>query len=212
MRTPIKLILVGALVELCGCASFMRPQPVVLRRYVTQQRAQAADSSVKITVFALGVPATPAPPTNITNLSTDAQAELVKALATRTPNGGPGALAQALAVPIQAASSEPSLRDLTHISRRLVFSLENKSPGEASRISKARIYIDPLDGTRFAGWNRIENNYQTLELGKLSLSQERGATASLGLTLPVAAASPSVGASATNTLQEEVTCSGGARR
>ena len=124
-------------------------------------------------------------------------------MAARTQDGGTQAMARALAIPIRSASATPSFRDLTRISRRLVFSLDNRSPGPANRISEARIYVYPLDGTRFVSWNRIENDYQTVDLGKLNLSQERSASAELGLALPVLSATPSVSASAGSTLQEE---------
>ena len=203
MRKLTTVLLLATQVIVGGCATLQGSNSRILRRYATQTRIRETAPTVKITVFALPVPSTPPAATEITNLANDAQAELVKAMAGRT-QGSPAGLVQALAMPIEGTSSEPSFHDRTRFARRLVFSLENQSPGPANRISEARIYVHPLNGTRFVSWNRIENDYQTVDLGKLNLSQERGSNVGLGLTLPVASASPSVSASASSTLQEEM--------
>lgn len=204
MKRLVTVLLLSMQAALGACGALRGSDSMVLRRYTSQTRVMEDTPRVKITVFALPVPAPAAAERGITNLSPDAQAELVKVMATRTPDGGPQGLAEALAIPIQGTSSTPSFRDLTRISRRLVFSLENQSAGAADRISEARIYVRPADSTRFVSWNRIENDYQTVELGKLNLTQERSSGAELGLTLPVLAATPSVKASAGSTLQEEM--------
>lgn len=187
-----------------GCSTFMKPKPVVHRRYSAYTRVKQDTPNVSLTVFAVPVPQSPAAETAITSFAGDAQAEMVKAMASRTANGGPHGLVQALAMPIRRTSSAPSFRDLTRISRRLVFSLDNESPGPANRISEARIFVEPRNGVRFVSWNRMENDHQTVELGRLSMSQERSTSAEVGLTLPVLSATPSVSTSAGNTLQEEI--------
>lgn len=196
-------LLPAALAALAGCAALGRTEPVVLRRYAAHRVVPDSASSVRITVFALPVPAGPSTATVLTSLSPEAQAEMVKAMAERT-GGDARALVQALALPIREASSTPSFQDRTRISRRLVFSLDHSSRGAADRISDARIIVRPVNGSRFVSWNRIENPRETVDVGKLSVSRERNAGAELGLALPFLSAAPSLSASAATTLQEEM--------
>ncbi|MBB4637072.1 hypothetical protein [Longimicrobium terrae] len=196
-------LLPAALAALSGCAIFSRTEPVVLRRYATHTVVQDSASAVRITVFALPVPAAPSTATVLTSLSPEAQAEMVKAMAART-GGDARALVQALALPIREASSTPSFQDRTRISRRLVFSLDHSSSSAADRISDARIIVRPVNGSQFVSWNRIENPRETVDVGKLSLSRERNTGAELGLALPFLSATPSLSASAATTLQEEM--------
>jgi hypothetical protein len=204
MTRLMTILLLAVQVTLAGCASLNGGNSTVLRRYASHTRVTDSLPNVKITVFALPVPAAAAAETGITSLASDAQAEMVRMMASRTLDGGPQGLVQALAMPIRSAGSTPTFRDLTRFSRRLVFSLDNQSPGPANRISEARIYVRPVNGARFVSWNRIENDYQTVELGKLNLTQERSASAELGLTLPVLSAAPTLSASAGSALQEEM--------
>ena len=203
-RLMILVLLLVVQGAAAGCTALGGSRTVVTRRYAAQTEVRDETPTARISVFALPVPAAPATETALTSLGAEAQAELVKVMAARTQSGGAQSLVQALATPIRGASATPSFRDLTRFSRRLVFSLENQSSGAANRISEARIYVRPAAGTRFASWNRIENVYETVDIGKLSLSQERSAGAELGLAIPVLAATPALNASAGSTLQEEI--------
>jgi hypothetical protein len=203
----ILLLLLAVQATAGGCALFGGASPKVTRRYATHAFVHEDTPSVKITVFALPVPPAPPEETGLTDLGPQAQAELVKVMAERTRDGGARDVVQALALPIEGTSSAPSFRDLTRLSRRLVFSLDNQSWGPANRISQARIFVQPMQTARFLSWNRIENVYERLEVGRLSLSQGRSASAELGLTLPVLGAAPQVSGGAETTLSEEVTLS-----
>jgi hypothetical protein len=200
----LTILLVLALQATAGCSALNRADPVVTRRYAARQFVREDTPRVRITVFAVPVPAPASSETVLTSLAPEAQAELVQLMGSRTENQGARSLVQALALPIRGESSAPSFRDLTRMSRRLVFSLDNQSPEPSARVSQARIFVQPLGDTRFVSWNRIENVYETVELGKLSLSQGRSTSAELGLTLPVLSAAPKVSASAESTLGEEV--------
>lgn len=202
------LLLLGVLeVTLTGCMAFSRPTPVITQRYRVRSFAKDTAPSVKITVFSLPISPPRSPDVGITALAPQAQAELIKAIDADTQPAR--ALIQALALPLRPEQdrSRPSFRDLTRIPRQLVFSLENLSREPADRVNQARIRIVALDGLSFVSWNRIETNNQTVQLGSLGLTQNRTASADLSLTLPVLSATPKLGATAANNLNEAITLS-----
>lgn len=209
MNRAAALLLLGTSATLTGCAFLTgKPAPLVHRRYAAfgylEKKDEPKEPEVRITVFAMPVPAAAPAALGITGLAGDAQAEMVRALERRTRDGGTAALVQAMALPLRPAGAVTTFRDLTRISRRLVFSVDHRAMNPADRVAEARIAVTPDSGVRFVSWNRMENEYQTVELGKLNLSQERSGTAELGLTLPVLSAAPSASATAAATLQEEL--------
>lgn len=206
-RLMILVLLLAVQATAGGCALFSGTNPQITRRYASHAFVRDTSPSVSITVFALPIPEPTPDETGLTDLSPQAQAEMVKVMAERTKDGGAQDVVQALAIPIEGASSAPTLRNLTRRSRRLVFSLDNQSWGPANRISEARIYIRPRNGTRFVSWNRIENQYEKVEVGKLSLSQGRNVSAEVGLTLPILDAAPKLSGGAESTLTEDVVLS-----
>jgi hypothetical protein len=201
MRRMLLVLLSCLPAALSGCA-LAGQKSEVTRRYAAHTFESGDSTRVNLTVFAISVPERDATFLAVNDLAPAAQAELVKAM---DDHANPQALVQALALPITGSSATPTFRDLTRMSRRLVFSLENRSRNPADRISKARISIRPGEGTRLLGWDRIANVYDTIDLGTLNLTRERKVGGEVGLVLPVLSATPSFNASSTATLEEAVT-------
>ena len=201
MHKSWMLLFAGLQVALSACA-LAAPKAEVTRRYATHTFETATTDRVNLTVFAIPVPERDATFLAVSDLAPAAQAELVKAM---DDHANPQALVQSLALPITGSSPTPSFRDLTRMSRRLVFSLENRSRNPADRISKARIAILPSQGTRFIGWDRITNVYDTIDLGTLNLTRGRKVGAEVGFALPILSAAPTLTASADASLEEAVT-------
>src|ERR1043165_4798954 len=116
----IILALLAATTLLQGCAALGKPQ--VTRRYAsaTFLRPAVPVPAVGLTVFATSVPRA-GTETVITNLSDRGQAELIRGMVARTQTAQ--SLAEAMAYPVRRPTPLPALRDLTELSRRLVFSI-----------------------------------------------------------------------------------------
>lgn len=197
-----------ALVFLAGC-SVLTPRPQVIRRfsqYRVVEQPPANTPLVSLTTFSTPVPAVD-PPRGLLNMAERGQAELVRALAAKT-DGAP-ALARALALPFAPEQERPAMIDRSRVKRRVVFSIEKRSPGPADRINLVRVRVKlpqiGADAPTFVGWNRMESEYRTIDLGKLTSTQTRTMGGELGLSIPVLSAAPNVSASAEKSLEEEVT-------
>lgn len=179
-----------------------RVTPAVTRRYAHRQFGRDTAHSVTLTAFTIPVPAAAASANGITTLAPEAQAEVVKAVAGHTST--PASLTEAIGLPIGGAGGAAPFVDLTRVSRRLVFSVENRSLGPADRVSLARISIHPQGEAAFRGWNRIENRYEQVDLGKLNLTRGVTNTGEIGATVPFLSLAPKVSTSATSSLVEDV--------
>jgi hypothetical protein len=205
-----RIVIAGGLLFAGVLASCTPPRvnPVPTRRFAaysfTEQRADSP--LVRLSVFSIPVPPGDGP-RGLLDLAEGGQAEMVKAMADRTESAP--SLAQALAIPIAAETPTLPLVDRSTLKRRVVFSVENDSDGPADRVNRARVRVRlPQAGARnptFVGWNRVESQYQTIDLGKLTSTQSSSTSAELGLTLPVASAAPKFSAGAETSLEEEVT-------
>jgi hypothetical protein len=200
MKHLIWAILAATTLQACAALNM---QPRVTRRYASATFLPAAvpAPAVDLSVFATTVPRS-GTETVITNLSDRGQAELIRAMVSRTQTAQ--TLAEAMAYPVRRPTPLPGLRDLTELSRRLVFSIDNGSVQPADRVSTARIRVILRDSARFTGWDRITTRFDTVDLGKISTDQSRSVGAELGLELPVLSAAPSLNVSSENALHEEV--------
>lgn len=210
MHRNAKLLLLLGSGLLAGCHA-PRHAPDPTRRfagYDSVRHPPSAPPLVSLTVFAIPVPGGEGP-RGILNLTERGQAALVSAIAAKPDGAQP--LAEALALPFAPAAGPSRVVDRSVVNRRVVISVENLSEEPGDRVSRARVRIRlPYDSDMspvFRGWNRVENQYQNIDLGKLTSTQKSTTSAELGLTLPVgpASAAPSISSGSENSLQEEVT-------
>lgn len=199
-RAVLAVLFTAVAAQACAPLSL---SPRLTRRYAARAFAQADPTTppVRLSVFATAVPRS-ASETVITSLAERGQAEMVRAMALRAET--PQSIAEAMALPIRRPVPVPGQRDLTQVTRRLVFSVDNESLEPADRISMARIRVVLGDGARFTGWDRITTRFDTVDLGSIEAGQSHEVGAELGLTLPVLSAASSVSSSAGSTLNEEV--------
>ncbi|HWU09298.1 MAG TPA: hypothetical protein VN520_23435 [Streptomyces sp.] len=201
----LALMLVLGSVTLAACQP---PQvnPVAIRRYAAARFVRDTAQYGAITVFSLPVPGAEAD--GVLDLSPQAQAEFVRAVAATPTAKSPGTIAAGLASPIQPETSPPGTRNLARVSRRVVFSIENRSMNPADRLHTARIIVrlNP-DSAVFTGWDRIATRHNKVDVGTLTFTQERDVGGELGLTIPVVSATPKVTSSAGSSLVENVTLS-----
>ncbi|HEV2148210.1 MAG TPA: hypothetical protein VGR37_12470 [Longimicrobiaceae bacterium] len=156
----------------------------------------------ELTAFSLPVPNSD--PNNILALAPEAQAEFVRGVAAHASTGR--AIAAGIAAPIKSDSPPPGARNLARISRRVVFSIENRSPSPADRLHSVRIRMElPDSNMSYVSWDKIATKHNTVDVGTLSFTQGTEVGAELGLTLPVLSAAPKVSGSATSGMNESVT-------
>ena len=174
----------------------------VTRRY--KQRSFITDSInhyAEITAFSLPVPD---PEQNgILALAPPAQAEFVRGVAAHAATGQ--AIASGIAAPIRVDAPPPGARNLARITRRVVFSIENRRLDSADRLQSARIRMAVPDSVSYVSWDKIATKHNTVDVGTLTFRQGTEVGGELGLTLPVLSAAPKITGSATSGLDETVT-------
>lgn len=143
----------------------LRLRPEVTRRY--RQISHAEDRTgrhAEITAFSLPVPNSD--PNSILALAPAAQAEFVKGVAAHASTG------QGIAAPIRSDSPPPGARNLARVSRRVVFSIENRSPNPADRLHSVRIGMKLQDtAMSYVSWDKIATKHNTVDVGSLTFTQ-----------------------------------------
>lgn len=210
---PWKLLVVATLaVPLTGCLT-----TELTRRYAsyTEQTVAKGYLGVRVSAFVLTPPQDGQKATTIANLSDRGQAALVKAMAAKEPTSAD--LATALAQPIAADRSPSAVIDHTTFQKRVVISVEEPFGAQpnkitltpADRISKLLVILKLADNApaRFTSWNRFDTQYETVDLGKVSLGHKAGIDFSLSAGPKIDAQTPRSGTLSLNEsreLQEEV--------
>jgi hypothetical protein len=95
--------------------------------------------------------------------------------------------------------------DLTVFERRLVFSVENRSPNPGDRLDRVAMILTPSSPGKFVSWNQFVTKYQTTNLGTIEFTQNRQA----GIELNAGASTGGVkgSASAVENLKETLNLS-----
>lgn len=179
----------------------LRLSPEVTRRYRQSSHIQDTIHYASLTAFSLPVPGSD--PNGILALAPEAQAEFVKGVAAHASTGR--AIAAGIAAPIRSDSPPPGARNLARISRRVVFSIENRSVRPADRLHNARIRMLLPNSVSYVSWDKIATKHNTVDVGTLAFNQGTEVGAELGLTLPELSAAPKVSSSATSGMNESVT-------
>ena len=148
-----------------------------LKRYDALSPTPVIDSSVTVAVYSLPLPATD--PKTLMALSERGQAAAITGLAAHTNTSGE--LLAAMASPLEAPTPLGPVLDRTKVRRRLVISVRHDSPWLADRVAQLRVDIAPTDTLlRLIGWDKLTTRYETVELGKSTLTDQASLTAGLG--------------------------------
>ena len=191
--------LLAGLLLASACAPLLGPRAA--KRYVRMavhgDSVPTREDWVDVSVFSL-----PIPPASTARdlfvLAGEGQAAYIEALAARAKEGA--SLPQAFAAPIQQ-DRLPAVRDLNLVKRRMVFSIENRSNNPADRLVSIRLHLFP-DSVELLNWDKLATAYDVIDLGSLTFGQSATMEAGLGATLgPLA---PTLSASGTSSLQEQI--------
>jgi hypothetical protein len=182
---------------LVSCAS-----PRLTRRYASQVAVQVPAGAIeaRLAAFSMEAPGASAK-TTILNLSERGQASLVEQLGAKTKDAAD--LLAKLGAPLPGAKAPGREVDRTVFQRRVVFSIDNLSPGPADRISTARIRLELAPPAHFKEWTQFATKYETADLGSLKFTQNR--ELDLNAALPAhAPLTASAAAKGSNQLEEDV--------
>ena len=182
----------------CACV-----RPVITKRYRTQVQVQVPNNAIeaRLTAFSLDVPVVSAH-TTLLNLGERGQASLIQELGKKSKDAGE--LLEKLGAPIRAPRDPGQAVDHTVFERRVVFSIDNLSPGPADRITQARIRLAMLTPTaKFKNWTQFATKYETADLGSLKFTQNRELNFDLTMS-PTKIAKAEAQGKASNALEEDL--------
>ena len=145
-------------------------RPVVTRRYRIQTPIANAPIAVRFTAFCLDVPVAFAR-TTLLNLADRGQASLIQELGEKSTDARE--LLGNLGSPIVFSQDPGGVIDHTRFERRVVFSIDDQSPGPADRITQARIRLTIPALAKFNSWTQFATKYETADLGSLKFTQNR---------------------------------------
>lgn len=193
-------------VILAACGS-----PELTRRYKSAcfPPAHPAMPLVGVSAFVLDTPASSATKLAFLEMDERAQSAFVEALSSKAKTAAD--LRRELGGKLGTTKS-PTTIDRTEFKKRIVVSADKLHTYEhvrpADRINALRTtFTVGLDKAYFKSWDRFETKYETVDLGKLSLTQGRTLKGTLavgpkaGSSLPVSGTGEATG---TRTLTEEV--------
>ncbi|MBN1271978.1 MAG: hypothetical protein JXB26_06865 [Candidatus Aminicenantes bacterium] len=162
------------------------------RRFKTAAWRETVDDWVKAAAFTLNLKPQPTDET-IFRLSPAAQAAFIKAIGEKSGNAY--TFLQALGSDFQKKSEDSPVFYRTLFHCRVVVSVEKSSffneeqnmreslmPGPADRISELLIKLSGLENGCFISWNRFETQYETINIGSLSLKESNQAELGVGGT------------------------------
>jgi hypothetical protein len=193
---PRTLVFLWAVALGSGCS------PVLTRRHATLT-APVLNSELKVSATAF--PIEPSAPRTVFDLAPDGQAAMVTALAAKVDS--PAALQAALAAPIQRSGGS-GVQDLTTQSRRIVLSIDGEHQGLADRLTRCRTEFNLLATSlgRFKSWNQLSTRFDTIDLGKIGVTQKGSLSAGLESLAPGSSeiSKATLGASTERGMTEEV--------
>ncbi|GJM08874.1 MAG: hypothetical protein DHS20C11_11500 [Lysobacteraceae bacterium] len=123
---------------------------------------------VSVGAFAIAPPASKSTPA-VASLSERGQAALIEALA--NPSTNPKLLEQ---LQLKSAVNTTTVVDMSQIQRRVIVSVETDffQAHEADRITALKCTLENLSNqAQFVSWDKFESVYETVDLGKLTLTQ-----------------------------------------
>lgn len=185
-----KLVFLVLMLSLTACSTFR-----TARHYQDETKLPCPSDALKLSAFTVPPPPSKAP--GIAKLSDHGQAALVKALADTTEKDAAKLLSLA-AQPMKKPA--PSTVDLTRLSRRVILSFATVGLDPANRVTEVdfKINIDPIEGSSFHNWSRIDSEFASVNLGKVTSISGLSASS---LTIAGNNLAPGI----TRTLQEELT-------
>jgi hypothetical protein len=166
MKVRVFSVALG-LALLVSCAS-----PRLTTRYASQVPVQlpAGEIQARLAAFSLDVPGASAK-TTLLSFSERGQASLIEQLGAKSKDAAE--LLAKLGAPIKESKEPDREADRTVFKRRVVFSIDNVSPGPADRISTARIRLELDPPAHFQDWTQFATKYETADLGSLKFTQNR---------------------------------------
>ena len=203
MTSRSRVLLAAFLVCVAGCG----PKLTRYHRRAGFEPPLPDKPAIEISAFTLPIPGGGGSPTTILSLSPEAQAAFVNAVASKLgPTASPVDVAQALALPIARPAKPSGATYLTSVKRRVVFAINAGVIAPADRIYYAELRVDGLTGNAtFVGWDKFATQYETVDLGKLTFSQQQGLSLQAQVAPPQAPGTALTAAyQASSTLAEEV--------
>lgn len=178
----MSFVLVLSLFLLLSAITACGPKSKYTNRFESYEIVEnLKDTTVTITAFSLGVP-NPAR-TTILSLSEKGQAEFIRAIMEYSKENKKDFM-ETLGSVIKLDPQPPSIiLDRTIFKRRIVFSIENTSPGPADRIERVKIQLTlnkNKNNPVLKDWDMFSSKYETIDLGTLQYKQSNvfGITAS----------------------------------
>jgi hypothetical protein len=169
-----------------GCA-----HPELTRRYISKNYNVAPLEYVHVSAFVMNTPP-PAPHSSsqdsvLAQLNPVAQYALISKLAESAKS--PEELTKALAASGKSAGDGSDVIERNVFKKRVVFSVEKKSPGKeagaltpADRINVLKVTLDLKDDDNhpwLVDWDKFDTKYQTIDLGTLTRTDHGSADASI---------------------------------
>jgi hypothetical protein len=138
---------------------------------------------IEISTFTLDIPPSPSK-NSLLQMSPEGQAAFIKAIGEKTSSVG--TLLKSLGGNIGTSKKAGDIIDLTKFKKRVVFSVEKRTfadpgIGPADRIDQLLIELSNLQNASFVSWDKFETKYETVDLGKITSTQEFN----LGLEIPI---------------------------
>jgi hypothetical protein len=138
---------------------------------------------IKISTFTLDIPPSPSK-NSLFRMSPEGQAAFIEAIGKKTSSIG--TLLKSLGGNIGTSKKSGDIIDLTKFKKRVVFSVEKQTfggleIGPADRIDQLLIDLSILQNAVFVSWDKFETKYETVDLGKITSTQEFN----LGLEIPI---------------------------
>ncbi len=190
-------LLTYAVVVLCfgACTSLSKYHE---EKYGDRRRLLCPSADIlHLSAFTVAPPATASP--GIFRLSDHGQAELIKALVAVPPKDRMKLLA--MVTQTVKKTSGMGIVDHTRVKRRVVLSLAPLGLEPANRVQEVEYHLEIMperEGTSFHNWSRIESEFASVDLGKVTSTSGIGAPSA---TAAGATLTPGI----TRSLQEELT-------
>ena len=160
----------------CGCS-----KPELTRRYKEAEwkEAQTFDGRVKMSAFVMDAPGD-APKSILEELTPPGQAAFIVAIEKNTQDVNE--FIQKIAGKLRKIPDKNAISDTTQLKKRIVFTIEkDMTTRPADRIQEIQVILSEIMNGSFASWNRISTKYETVDLGKVSLT--KGVQSELGLSI-----------------------------
>jgi hypothetical protein len=195
---PLAAVL--CMVALCVCAcSLVKPELTQRYNHATWNKTQMTEECVAVSVFALDTPSAAESQgaqggVAVPSLTPQGQAAFIRAVAGKSQNVKE--FKDALGSTGSKGPDSGGKTDSTVFKKRLVFTVD-KSLGcpvitPADRISDLRVSLKDISNASFASWDKFSTQYDTVDLGKITLTRQAGAELGGSLSMPGSDASAAI--------------------